>query len=330
LQIELSFLERLMSIVCTGSVAFDYLMKFPGVFKDHILTDNLDSLSLSFLVESLTKVRGGVAPNIAYTLALLGSEKPIVFATVGEDFEDYRIWLERHNVETKYIKKIDGVFTASFFANTDKTNSQIASFYPGAMTFSRDYSLKELNFIPELVVISPNDPDAMNRYVEECGHLDIPYLYDPSQQIVRMSAEEIRRGVEGAYSLFVNEYEFQLLQKHTGMSQSEIEKIVNFLVVTYGDKGATIFADGQEFLVPTYPVDNIVDPTGVGDAFRGGFLRGYEEGFSWDLCGKIGSLSAAYCLEQNGTQAHQYTVDEFIRRFRLHYDDEGALDQLLK
>ncbi len=319
-----------MSIVCTGSVAYDYLMKFPGFFKDHILTDNLETLSLSFLVESMTKVRGGIAPNIAYTLALLGSDKPIVFATVGEDFEDYRIWLESHKVETKFIKKIGGVFTASFFANTDKANSQIASFYPGAMTFAREYSLKDLGFTPELVVISPNDPVAMNNYVDECVALKIPYLYDPSQQIVRMSSDEIRNGVEGAYSLFVNEYEYQLLQKHTGLTQKDILKIVKFLVVTLGEKGAKVYADDHEYFVPAYPVQNIVDPTGVGDAFRGGFLRGYQEKFSWDLCGKIGSLSAAYCLEQNGTQSHHYTVGEFVNRFRLHFDDQGALDVLTK
>lgn len=319
-----------MSIVCTGSVAYDYLMKFPGYFKEHILTDNLESLSLSFLVESLTKVRGGIAPNIAYTLALLGSKNPIIFATVGEDFEEYRLWLEENRVDTSYIKKIEGVFTASFFANTDLANSQIASFYPGAMTYARDYSLKELGFKPELVVISPNDPDAMNRYVEECGQLDIPYLYDPSQQIVRMSSDEIKKGVEGAYSLFVNEYEYQLLQKHTGFTQNDILDIVKFLVVTLGDKGAKIFADNQEYFVPAFPVENIIDPTGVGDAFRGGFLRGFEEGYSWELCGKIGSLSAAYCLEQNGTQAHHYSIEEFIKRFREFNDDDGALDALMK
>jgi adenosine kinase len=318
-----------MSIVCTGSVAYDYLMKFPGYFKDHILPDNLETLSLSFLVESMTKVRGGIAPNIAYTLALLGSDKPVVFATVGEDFEDYRIWLHNHKVETKYIKKIDGVFTASFFANTDKANSQIASFYPGAMTFAREYSLEELDFTPELVVISPNDPLAMNRYVEECAQLNIPYLFDPSQQIVRMSPDEIRIGVEGAYSLFVNEYEYQLLQKHTGLSQDEILNIVDFLVVTLGNKGAVIYADDHEYVVPAFPVDNIVDPTGVGDAFRGGFLRGFQEKFSWELCGKIGSLSAAYCLEQNGTQSHQYSVEKFVERFRQQYDDNGELDQII-
>ena len=319
-----------MSIVCTGSVAYDYLMKFPGYFKDHILPDNLETLSLSFLVDSMTKVRGGVAPNIAFTLAMLGSEKPVVFATVGEDFEEYRLWLESHKVETKFIKKIDGVFTASFFANTDKANSQIASFYTGAMTYARDYSIKELDFLPELVVISPNDPMAMNRYVDECTQMNIPYVYDPSQQIVRMSSEDIRNGVEGAYSLFVNEYEYQLLQKHTGLNQDDILKIVKFLVVTLGEKGAKIYADDHEYCVPAFPVENIVDPTGVGDAFRGGFLRGYQEKFPWELCGKIGTLSAAYCLEQNGTQAHHYSVEEFVNRFRSHYGDNTKLDQILK
>ncbi len=198
------------------------------------------------------------------------------------------------------------------------------------MTFARDYSLSVLDFIPSLVVISPNDPEAMNRYVEECGEMKIPYLFDPSQQIVRMSPEEIRKGVEGANSLFVNEYEYQLLQKHTGLSQIDILDIVKFLVVTLGEKGAKIYAGGEEIFVPAFPVENIVDPTGVGDAFRGGFLRGYEEGFSWELCGKIGSLSAAYCLEQNGTQAHHYSVEEFVSRFRQFYEDDGALDKLIQ
>jgi len=170
----------------------------------------------------------------------------------------------------------------------------------------------------------------MNRYVNECNQMNIPYLYDPSQQIVRMSSEEIRSGVEGATSLFVNEYEYQLLQKHTGLNQKDILAIVKFLVVTLGEKGAKIFAEDQEFYVPAFPVENIVDPTGVGDAFRGGFLRGYQQDFSWELCGKIGSLSAAYCLEQNGTQSHHFPVEDFVERFRQYYDDDGVLDQIIK
>ena len=319
-----------MSIVCTGSVAYDYLMKFPGYFKDHILPENIGTLSLSFLVESMTRVRGGIAPNIAYSLALLGEVRPIVFATVGEDFSADLLWLSDKGINTNYIKTIKNEFTASFFANTDRSNSQIASFYPGAMTAARDYSLNELKEKPDLVIISPNDPDAMNRYVAECSDLDIPYIYDPSQQIVRMKGEDIRRGVESATSLFVNEYEFQLLQKHTGLSQKDILSIVKFLVVTLGEKGSVIFSDDQEFNIPAAMVNEIIDPTGVGDAYRAGFLRGYRLGFDWTLCGQMGSLSSAYCLEQQGTQNHKYDISGFIERFRLNFDDRGVLNSLLK
>lgn len=316
-----------MAVVCTGSVAYDYLMKFPGYFKDHILSENIQTLSLSFLVESLTRVRGGIAPNIAYTLALLGEPKPIVFATVGEDFSDYRVWLENNGVETKYIRTIAGDFTASFFANTDRANSQIASFYPGAMGKAKDYSLNELGFKPDLVIISPNDPDAMIRYVAECKELGIPYLYDPSQQIVRMDGADIRFGVENAYSLFVNEYEFQLLLKHTGLSQKRIIEIVKFLVITLGEKGSIIYADGQEILVPAARVDRIVDPTGVGDAFRGGFVRGYLQGMNWETCGKMGSIAAAFCLEEKGTQSHHYSIAEFIDRYHQNFE---KIDQIIE
>ncbi|PKO13577.1 MAG: carbohydrate kinase family protein [Chloroflexi bacterium HGW-Chloroflexi-10] len=318
-----------MTIVCTGSIAYDYLMTFPGYFKDHILTENIQTLSLSFLVNSLTKVRGGIAPNIAYTLALLGEKDPVVFGTVGEDFLDYRQWLQQNGVGVNYIKVIKDEFTASFFANTDLSNSQISSFYPGAMSYARDYSLDEFSGRPDLVVISPNDPEAMNRYVRECVEKNIPYLYDPSQQVVRMSGEDIRKGVENAYSLFVNEYEFQLLQKHTGLTQDEIGKLVKILVVTLGENGSKIFVDGKELRIPVFPVGVIIDPTGVGDAFRGGFLRGYSLGFEWELCGQIGALAATYCLEQKGTQAHTYTIPDFIQRFRTKFDDQGVLDQLL-
>jgi len=317
-----------MAIVCTGSVAYDYLMKFPGYFKDHILSENLDTLSLSFLVESLTRVRGGIAPNIAFTLALLGEKRPIVFATVGEDFSDYRAWLDKNGVETNYIRTIEGEFTASFFANTDKANSQIASFYPGAMANAKDYSLKILDFKPDLVIISPNDPEAMIRYVEECIELDIPYLYDPSQQIVRMNGSDIRKGVESAFCLFVNEYEFQLLLKHTGLTHDEILKIVKFLVITQGSKGSTIFADTQEIFVPVADVDCIVDPTGVGDAYRGGFLRGYSLGFDWETCGKMGAVAAAFCLEEKGTQSHHYSIQKFIDRYSTNFGNSDKINKL--
>ena len=317
-----------MSIVCSGSVAYDYLMSFPGYFREHILPDRLESISLSFLVDNMVRQRGGTAPNIAYTLALLG-EHPQVLATVGEDFAEYRTWLESKGVDTSLTKVVPGTYTASFFANTDRANNQICSFYTGAMAHAATLSLRDLPAAPVLVIISPNDPKAMDQNVAECKELGIPYLYDPSQQIVRVSGDEIRRGVEGAASLFVNEYEFELLQKHTGLTPSQVLERVGFLVVTLGEKGADIYAEGRVVRVPVVAPKAILDPTGVGDAFRGGFVRGLRLKLDWETCGKMGALAAAYCLETRGPQEHHYTPAEFVARFRESFDDQGRLDVLL-
>lgn len=318
-----------MAIICTGSIAYDYLMTFPGRFQDHILPEHLSSISLSFLVDSMVKQRGGVGPNIAYTLALLGL-RPRVIGTAGQDFGDYRTWLEKKGVDTSGVKIIEEKFTASFFATTDVTNSQIASFYPGAMADAAIVSLRDVHVTKDdLVMVSPTDPAAMNLYVAECKEMAIPYVYDPSQQVVRMEGKDLRKGVEGATFLFVNEYEFELLQKHTQLPKEEIISMVPHVIVTLGAEGAAIYTDQKEYRIPVAPVEKIVDPTGVGDAFRGGFLTGYSKGFDWDICGKMGSLAAAYCLEQKGTQNHQYSPEEFITRFRRHFDDHGVLDQLI-
>lgn len=318
-----------MDIVITGSVAYDYLMSFPGYFKDHILPDHIEKISLSFLVESMERRRGGIAPNIAYTLALFG-ERPRLLAAVGEDFQEYRTWLESHGVDTTGARVIPGVFTASFFANTDLSNAQIATFYPGAMAYASQLHLSDLDGDkPDLVVISPNDPRAMVQYVEECRQLDIPYLYDPSQQIVRLTPEELKTGIDHALALFVNEYEFALVQKMTGCSPQEIMQRLKFMVVTCGERGAKLYVGQDEIHIPAVPPEKIADPTGVGDAFRGGFLAAFSRGLDWETCGKVGALAATYCLEQQGTQGHVYTPHEFTQRFRKHFDDLGKLDVFL-
>ncbi len=317
-----------MDILISGSVAYDYLMTFPGLFHEQILPERLKSISLSFLVDSMTRQRGGVAPNIAYTLALLGG-KPRLFATVGEDFEEYRAWLEKFGIDTQWARVVPGKFTASFFATTDKINAQIASFYPGAMAEATLLSLKDLPTTPDLVIISPTDPRAMKKHALECREMNIPYLYDPSQQVLRLEGEELARDMKGAHFLFVNDYEFGLISKKTGLDLPQILKCVDIIVVTKGADGAVIYANGGEVSIPVIPEERIVDPTGVGDAFRGGFLAGYSHGFDLELCGKIGSLAAVYCLEQNGPQNHFYTRQEFVERFRKHYADGGKLDALL-
>ena len=318
-----------MDILLTGSVAYDYLMTFPGRFQEQILPERLASISLSFLVDSMSRQRGGIAPNIAYTMALLGG-KPRVMATVGEDFGDYRAWLDAKGVDTSLMKVIPGEFTASFFATTDQVSAQIASFYPGAMGYSASQSLKELDKQPDLVIVSPSAPDAMMKFPAECRELGIPYLYDPSQQVLRLEGSELARDMEGAQFLFCNDYEFGLISKKTGWSLDQILEHVKVLVITRGKDGADLYSGQDSVHIPTVPEDEIVDPTGVGDAFRGGFLAGYSHDFDWKLCGEIGSLAAVYCLEQRGPQSHKYSKTEFIERFRKHFDDAGKLDELIK
>lgn len=317
-----------MKLLLTGSVAFDYLMKFPGSFKEHLLPESLSSISLSFLVESMIRLRGGIAPNIAYTMALLG-QRPRIMATVGEDFAEYRAWLEASGVDTALMKVIPGEHTASFFATTDRESAQLASFYPGAMAQAATQSIAEAGFVPDLVVISPNDPGAMKKFAKECRDLGIPYLYDPSQQVARLNGEELARDLSGAKFLFCNEYEFELIKSKTGLTASEIQERVEYLVVTLGKDGARFSSRDQEAMIPTIREDSIVDPTGVGDAFRGGFLTGYAQGWDWALCGQVGSLAAVYCLERNGPQGHAFGRAEFVKRFRDNYDDKGVLDALI-
>lgn len=318
-----------MDILLTGSVAYDYLMTFPGLFSEQILPERLTSISLSFLVDSMTKVRGGIAPNIAYTLAILGG-RPRVMATVGEDFVEYRGWLDSKGVDTTLMQVIPGEFTASFFATTDRASAQIASFYPGAMGRSAVQSLKDLKKKPDLVIVSPSAPDAMMKFPAECRELGIPYLYDPSQQVLRLEGSELARDMEGAVFLFCNDYEFGLISKKTGRDLQEMLKHVKVLVVTRGKDGADVYAGGQKMFIPTFPAREIVDPTGVGDAFRGGFLAGYSHGWDWTLCGEMGALAAVYCLECRGPQNHFFTRPEFVERFRRQFDDKGRLDLMLK
>ena len=321
-----------MSIVCSGSVAFDYLMKFPGYFKDHIIPDKLDKISLSFLVDEMTRRPGGTATNICYSLALL-KQKPYLFAAVGEDFEEYRERLVASGVNCDYAKVIPGKFTASCFINTDISNSQIVSFYTGAMANSGELQLSDVidaGVSVDLFLISPSDPKAMIDYVRQCEEDSIPYAFDPSQQLVRMTKDMIRTGIRGAKFLFCNEYEYDLIKKHGEFTDKDIQDLVYCRVTTRGKSGAVINVEGKEYKVPVYPARRRADPTGVGDAFRSGFLSGYMHGLDWETCGRMGALASTYVLEQNGPQSHKYTPKQFVDRYRKVWDDQGALDQFLE
>lgn len=318
-----------MSIVLTGSIAYDYLMRFPGRFVEHIIAEDLHQVSLSFLVDEMTKHWGGVAANIAFTMAMLGA-KPKLFGAAGRDFGEFRQWLEAHGVDCSTVKQLNEVFTASYFANTDLDNNTISSFYAGAMSHASKFAIADVyEGIPDWVVISPNDPAAMSQLSEECRTRGIRFIYDPSQQVPRLSGEELAKDMTGAHMMIANAYETQLVQRKTGLSLDDLRARIPVLVVTHGKSGSIIYHEKEETIVPPFPEVHISDPTGVGDAFRAGLIRGLMAGWPLQLCGQVGSLCATYVLEQVGTQSHDFTVPEFVARFRGTYDDGGLLDQLL-
>lgn len=319
-----------MNIIVTGSIAYDYLMRFPGRFTDYFIQDQLHQVSLSFLVDEMTKHWGGVAANIAFNMALMGL-RPKLMGTVGRDFPEYRQWLESVGVDTSTVRQINEVFTASFFANTDLDNNQIASFYTGAMAYAKDYHLTDVyDGKPDLVIVSPNDPQAMCNLAQECRERDIRFIYDPSQQVPRLTGEELYRDMQGAYVLIVNAYEAEIICKKTGQSLEDLRRTIDIVVITQGARGSHIYTNGDLIEVPSFTTDQIKDPTGVGDAFRAGLVRGIVAGWPLKLAGQIGALCATYVLEQVGTQNHSYTLPDFIERFRARFDDDGLLDGLLE
>jgi adenosine kinase len=312
-----------MSIIVTGSIAYDYLMSFPGKFTEHFLPEHMNRVSLSFLVDSMDKRRGGCAPNIAYTLALLG-ERPRLMATAGQDFGEYRQWLEAAGIDTSLVHVVDGKFTASFFCSTDTESNQIASFYTGAMADAGELSFRTAGD-PRLVIISPNDPGAMVQYSEECRALDIPFIWDPGQQCARMDGEDLAAGVKGAALVICNDYEFELIRQKTGLDEAAVLERARTLVITKGEKGCTIYDGETSIDVAAVPPHRIVDPTGVGDAFRGGLLKGMAVKAPIHVCARLGSVAATYALEHLGGQSHAYTWSEFRDRYEAHF---GALSEI--
>ena len=309
-----------MRLIVTGSIAYDYLMSFPGSFAEHLLPDHLSRVSLSFLVDTMEKRRGGCAPNIAYTLALLG-ERPYLMGAAGQDFKDYGEWLQAAGVDISLVHHVRDKFTASFFCSTDTENNQIASFYTGAMANASELSFRTVDH-PGLVIISPNDPGAMIQYAEECRTLGIPFIFDPSQQCARMSGDELRDGISGARLVMCNDYEFELIRQKTGLGEDAVLGQAQFLVITRGEEGCSLYQNGSRADVKAVAPHRIVDPTGVGDAFRGGFMKGLAEGAPFTVCAQLGSVAATYALEHLGGTSHSYTLEEFKKRYQEHF---GAL-----
>ncbi len=318
-----------MRIAVTGSIATDHLMVFPGKFADQFVADQLDRVSLSFLVDKLDIRRGGVAANIAFGLGSLGLT-PVLVGAVGRDFDDYRSWLERHGVDTGSVHVSQTKHTSRFLCTTDQAQAQIASFYAGAMEEARDIELQAVAArvgALDLVIVAPNDPVAMVRHTEECRARGIPFAADPSQQLARMGGSEIRTLVDGATYLFTNEYETSLLLKETGWSEAEVLGRVGCWVKTYGPDGVRIESkEAEPLTVPAVRVVDEVDPTGVGDAFRAGFLWGLAEELGPERSAQVGCTLAAIVLETVGTQ--EYTLDraEFSKRVATTYGNDAAAE----
>ncbi|MBI5151476.1 MAG: carbohydrate kinase family protein [Candidatus Pacebacteria bacterium] len=302
-----------MNVIVTGSLGYDYIMDFSGKFADRIMPEKAHKISLSFLVDSLKKQFGGTAGNIAYTLKLLGVE-PSLLAPAGNDFASYREFLEKNGISTEHISVHDDVTMGSYFVVTDQEDNQIGSFYKGAIAYADQLSI-ETCLPADIVVISPTEPQAMKKYVKECIEDKAPYIYDPAFQIADFSAEELKEGIGGAKILIGNDYEIALIEQKLALSHDDLKKMTPILITTLGAQGSRIESDGKTLEIPIAPPTSILDPTGAGDAYRGGFLAGYLRDFDLETCGRMGAVAAAYTVEMYGTVTHTYTKEEFSKRY---------------
>ncbi|AQA21022.1 adenosine kinase [Rhodococcus sp. MTM3W5.2] len=313
-----------MTIAVTGSIATDHLMRFPGRFADQLLADQLSHISLSFLVDDLVVRRGGVGGNIAYAMGVLGGT-PLLVGAVGADFAEYRAWLESAGVDCDSVHVSETAHTARFVCTTDEDMAQIASFYPGAMSEAREISLEGLAEGVELVLIGANDPAAMIRHTEQCRELGLPFAADPSQQLARLSGAEAKELIGGAKYLFTNEYEWGLLLQKTELTETEVAEQVGLRVTTLGAKGVEMVdREGNWVRVGVVPEKAKVDPTGVGDAFRAGFLVGQSAGLGLERSAQLGSLVAVLVLETVGTQEWTLDRDDAVKRLAEAYGTDAA------
>ncbi|HET7682514.1 MAG TPA: carbohydrate kinase family protein [Marmoricola sp.] len=318
-----------MSLLIAGSIATDHLMTFEGKFADSLVVEQLDKLSVSFLVQDLEIRRGGCGPNICFALARLGV-RPVLVGAAGEDFRDYQSWLERHGVDCSSVRISEDKHTARFVCTTDTTMAQFASFYPGAMSEAR---LVELGPIvervgaPDYVLVGPDDPDGMVRHSDECRQKGYPFIADPGQQLAFGDGALIRKLVDGAALLFSNEYESHLIANKTGWSSEEILDRVGIQVITLGKDGVRVLRQGEEAIeVPAVSGVQAVEPTGVGDAFRAGFIAALEWGASLERACQVGCTIAAYVVETVGTQEYDFTAEEFAARVAASYGDEAGAE----
>jgi len=309
-----------MKIFVSGSLAYDRIMNFPGKFSEHILPEKIHNLNISFPLETCTENFGGTAGNIAYNLALLG-ERPVVLATVGNDFDAYRTWMDKHNIDSSMIKVIPEEKTSFCYIMTDRSDNQITAFYPGAMKYPGNKLGKEFTN-NALAIIAPGCMESMKVYADFYRENNIPYIYDPGQQITVLSDRDLLHGISGAKALISNNYELGMVMQKTGLNEDDILKETEILITTLGDKGCTIRTKDASYNIPSAKPENTSDPTGAGDAFRAGFIKGLALGLPLDVAGRLAATVSVYTVEKYGTQTHAFTINELRERHKQNFQED--------
>lgn len=305
-----------MSALICGSFAYDTIMVFQDQFKNHILPDKVHILNVSFLVPEMRREFGGCAGNIAFNLKLLG-EEPLPMATVGKDFGPYAEWMDKFAVSRKYIKEVDS-YTGQAFITTDQDDNQITAFHPGAMGFSHENSVLKAEGV-KVGIVAPDGRDGMIQHAKDFAEAGIPFIFDPGQGLPMFDGDDLMTFAEQATWIALNDYEAQLFAERTGKSAEELAEMVDALIITRGGKGSQIYSGGKCHDIPTAKVSDIKDPTGCGDAFRGGILYGILNNLDWDTTGRIASLMGAIKIESNGTQNHAFTMQDFKQRYEDNF-----------
>lgn len=312
-----------MRIIVTGSLAYDYIMDFPGKFSDHILPDKVHMLTVSFLVDSMKRLRGGTAGNIAYNLGLLGA-KTVLVSAAGQDFAEYRQVLAGTGVSLEGVKEVPNEFTASCFINTDQVNNQIVAFYPGAVVHAREVTLESVGLKKgDWVIISPTDPESMLRHTAECKKAGVSYIFDPGKQTPRLDKQQILGGIDGCAALIGNDYEFGMMARTTGISEDELIAMAPLTIMTRGHEGSRIYVKGKATAeIPVASVEKVVDPTGAGDAYLAGLAFGLAKGLPHEVSGRLAALTAAYAIEKRGCQEHAFDKAAFAQRYLSSFGSE--------
>mgnify|MGYP002630242616 FL=1 len=310
------------TLIC-GSLAFDTIMVFPDRFKNYILPDQIHILNVCFVNPELRREFGGCAGNIAYNLKLLGGD-PLPMGTVGKDFSDYRQRLVALGISDEHILEIPELYSAQCSITTDQDNNQITAFHPGAMGEAHRNSVATANGV-SLGIVAPDGKEAMIQHAHDFAAESIPFMFDPGQNLPLFSKDELMTFLDQATWCVMNDYESQLMMNTTGESINTLAQQVDALIVTRGGEGSVVYTDGDEIEIPTVNVDQAIDPTGCGDAYRAGLLLGLEKGWDWQTSGRVGSLIGAIKVQQEGTQNHQFSIDEFAQQYETHF--ERALPQ---